>query len=231
MSQTDVLDSPSTTRLYGFSSLFSALGKMWRGTGPALIAIVLNAVVQSLLVYWNAPIGLSFAFVVSFLLSAVVLVYSFAVLARTALNSVDGRVSLSEAMAQTRTVLGGFAVWAVLLVLAVTIAALINPLVAWLLLVLVPFVPLAAADGRTNALAANFKAIKDRFGRWLVTAFFVTLIGIVLFLLTSVNVLFVKGFPASLIGWLGIGLLAWWLLTAWALIYRNTSVGGREDAN
>lgn len=221
MSQADVLDTPSSTRTYGISALLSGLGTMWRGTAPALVAIVLNAVVQSLLVYWNAPIGLNIAFIVSFLLSAVVLVYSFAVLARTALSSVDGRVSLGQAMAQVRATLGGFAVWAVLLIVAVTLALLISPIAAWVLLVLVPFVPLAAADGKGNALGANFHTIRKHFGRWLITALIVTLIGAVLFLLTSVNVLFVKGFPASLIGWLGIGLLAWWLLTAWALVYRK----------
>lgn len=230
MSQTDVLEKTSTVRTYRVSSLLSGLGTMWRGTAPALIAVVVNAVVQSLLIYWNAPIGLNFAYIVSFVLSAVVLVYCFGVLARTALSSVASRVSVGEALSQTNRVIGVFAVWAVLLIVAITATLWISPFAAWVLLVLVPFVPLAAADGRSNAIGANFRAIKDRFGRWLLTAVIITLIGAVLFLLTSVNVLFVKGFPASLIAWLAIGLLAWWLLTAWALVYRNTKVGEVEAA-
>jgi hypothetical protein len=229
MSRTDVVAVESTSQTYGFSALLSALRTMWRASIPALVAIIVNAVVQSLLVYWNVPIGLNAGFVISLVLSAVAIVYCFALLSRSALSAVDGKVSLSQGLAQTREVLGGFTVWAVILIVAVVAALLISPIAAWLLLVVVPFVPLAAADGHGNALVANFRAIKDRFGRWLVTAFFVTLVGLVLFLLTSVDVLFVKGFPASLVAWFGLGLISWWILTAWALVYRNTSVGAAPD--
>jgi hypothetical protein len=35
--------------------------------------------------------------------------------------------------------------------------------------------------------------------------------------------------PAALVSWLGIGVAAWWLLTAWALIWRGTPVGAAAD--
>ena len=218
-------------REYGFSSLFSALGRMWRGTAPALVAIVVNAVVQSLLVYWNAPIGMNFPFIVSLVLSFAALVLGLGLLSRTALDSVSGRVSLGQAVAGTKAALPKIVLWISAVVLIVTLGALVRPLVAWLLISLLAFVPLAAADGKSNALGAAFKAIGERWGRWLVTLIIVSIISLVLFLLTAVNVLFVKGFPASLIAWLVLGLVAWWFLTAWAEIYRSTKVGAASAAS
>ena len=216
-------------REYGFSALFSALGRMWRGTAPALVAIVLNAIVQSLLVYWNAPIGMNFPFIISLVLSFLALVLGLGLLSRTALDSVSGRVGLGQAWAETRAALPTIVLWISVVVLIVTLGALVRPLLAWLLISLLAFVPLAAADGKRNALGAAFKAIGERWGRWLVTLIFVSIISLVLFLLTAVNVLFVKGFPASLIAWLVLGLVAWWFLTAWAEIYRSTKVGGAQS--
>lgn len=220
---TDVQTKPD--REYGFSALLSALGRMWRGTVPALVAIVLNAVVQSVLVYWNAPIGMNLPFIISLVLSFAALVFGLGLLSRTALDSVSGRVGLSQALAGTRAALPTIVLWISVVVLIVTLGAMVRPIVAWLLISLLAFVPLAAADGQRNAMGAAIKAIGERWGRWLVTLIFVAIISLVLFLLTAVNVLFVKGFPASLIAWLVLGLVAWWMLTAWAEIYRSTKVG------
>ena len=60
------------------------------GTVPALIAIVVNTVVQAALVYWNAGIGLNAPFIISSIISAGVLVLCFALLARTSLQAVTG---------------------------------------------------------------------------------------------------------------------------------------------
>lgn len=217
-------------REYGFSALISALGRMWRGTGPALVAILVNAVVQSLLVYWNAAIGMNFAFIISLVLSFLVLVLCAGLLARTALDSVHGKVGLSGAIAGVKAALPSILIWMTFMVVIVTLCALVMPVLAIPLLALLAFVPLAAADGRGNALAANFKALGERWGRWLITAIFVMIISLVLFLLTAVNVLFVKGFPASLITWVVGGIVAWWIFTAWAEIYRSTKVGAANAA-
>lgn len=215
----------ASEREYGFSALFSALGRMWRGTAPALVAIVLNALVQSLLTYWNPSIGLNFGYIVALVLSFAALVFCGGLLARTALGSVQGKVSLGDAMAGTVANLPTIVLWLTVLVVLVTIGTLLHPVVAWLILAVLAFVPLAAADGKANALGVNFKALGERWGRWLLTVVVVLIIAVVIFLLSAVNVLFVKGFPASLISWLAYGLLAWWILTAWAEIYRSTKVG------
>lgn len=217
-------------REYGFSALFSALGRMWRGTAPALVALVLNALVQSLLTYWNPSIGMNFGYIVALLLSFAALVFFGGMLARTALDSVQGKVGVGAAVSGTVANLPTILLWLTVLVILVTIGTLLHPVVAWLILAVFAFLPLAAADGKANALAANFKALGERWGRWLVTVVVVLIIAVVIFLLSAVNVLFVKGFPASLIAWLAYGLLAWWILTAWAEIYRSTKAGRASSA-
>jgi len=217
------IDRPS-----GSPALVTALRRMWGGTGPALVAIVLNAVAQSLLIYWNAGVGMNAPFIVSLVVSAGVLIFTFALLSRTAVAAIDGRVSTRRAMAETRRIVPMFAVWVIGLVVAVTAAIMVNPILGWLIAVVAAFVPIAAADGRANAIGANFRVIRERPVRWLITAILVTLIGAVIYLLSVVNVLFVKGFPASFIAWMAYGFLAWWLLTAWAEIYRSTKVGNES---
>lgn len=215
---------------YGFSALLTGLARMWRGTAPALIVIIVNALVQSVLVFWNAQVGLNAAFIISFIVSFAVLLVSFAVLSRTSLEAVDGKVSLSGAISGTTPVLGTFVLWAFVLFVLVTLGFMIYPflglLVCWLLAFLAP----AAADGQKNAIGANFRALKDRWGRWLITSILLSIGGLIMFLLMAVNVFFIHGFMASLIGWLVLGLVAWWLLTAWSAIYRSTKVGAAGNS-
>lgn len=226
---TRTADSPSPMpdagKSYGFSALISGLAKMWRGTVPALIAIVVNTLVQAVLVYWNAGIGLNFAFIVSVVISAVVLVACFALLARTALEAVSGKVSLAGAVSGTLPILPVFALWAVALFALVIVGFMIYPFVGLLVCWLLAFLAPAAADGRRNAIGANFSALKERWGRWLITSLLLTVGGIIVLVLMAVNVFFITGFAASLIGWFVLGLIAWWLLTAWSAIYRSTRVG------
>ena len=99
---------------------------------------------------------------------------------------------------------------------------LLGLVVCWLLAFLAP----AAADGQRNAIGANFSALKERWGRWLITSLLLTIGGVIMLLLMALNVFFFTGFAASIIGWLVLGLIAWWLLTTWSAIYRSTRVGG-----
>ena len=109
--------------------------------------------------------------------------------------------------------------------------ALVHVGLILLVAALTPFLPLAAMDGHRAAMGTNFRAVGARFGRWLVTSLVLIVAGLVLYLLSAVNTFFVKGTPASVIFWLVIGIVAWWLLTAWALIFRTTPVGAREPAS
>jgi hypothetical protein len=202
---------------------------MWRGFLPVVVIVLLNAVVQASLTFWNPQVSLSFSYAVAFVISAAMLILWLAVLSRTALAAVDSRVSLSDAFASTVPVLGRFTLWVVVQWALILVGFLIFPLVGILVGVLTAFVPLAAADGQANAFGANFRAIRDRPGRWLLSSAIFVLLAVVLLLLSAVNVFFIHGTAAAFIFWMVIGFVACWLLTAFAAIYRSTRVG-RADA-
>jgi hypothetical protein len=216
---------------YGFSALLTGCAKMWHGVLAAMVFIVLNAVIQSVLTWWNPQSGLNAAFIIAFAVSIVSMLVTFAVISRVSLDSISGRVSLGQALSGARAQLVHFALWVVVQWLAITVGLLIYWPLGALVAVLTPFLPLAAIDGRANPIRANFSALKDRWGRWLITAVLIALGYLIWFLLMAVNVFFVKGFPASLIVWLVGGILGWWLLTAWAAIYRSTTVGAVPDGD
>lgn len=221
--------APSTKpKAFGFSALVTGFARMWRGFVPAIAVIVLNAVVQALLTFWNPQVALSFSYVVAFLISAVVLMVWFAVLSRTALGAITGRVSLPLAISGSRGVLARFAAWVAAQWVLILVAFLLVPGLGVIVGIVTAFVPLAAADGQRNPLAANFQAIKDRWGRWLLTSVIVVAMFLVLLLLSAVNVFFITGMMASLIFWLVFGLVALWLLTTYAAIYRSTRVGAES---
>lgn len=212
------------------SILFTGLARMWRGTGAALLVILVNALVQAALIYVNAQVGMNISFIISLLVSAAVLIGSAAVLVNVALRAVDGRVGLKAALSGASSHLPLFALWVIAQWVAIVAVSLLYGPLGILVAVLTVFIPLAAADGRGNALGANFSAIKDRWGHWLITVIILLVIGLIVFLLSAVNVFFIKGTPASFIAWLVMGIGAWWLLTAWASLYRSTRVGQLDDS-
>ena len=219
----DVTQRPAAQ--YGFSALLKAIPTMGRATAPALALIVVNAIVQSLLMYLNAPSGFSAGFLVSFAISTASALALYGVLASGALEAVDGTASWASVLGRAIRNAAPFTLWVALQWVAIVAVSLIHPALIALVAVLTPFLPLAAMDGRANAIVCNFQAMGSRFGRWLLTTLVLLVAGAVLFLLTVANTLFVKGTPASAIFWLVIGVVAWWVLTAWALLYRSTPVG------
>lgn len=206
---------------YRFSAIGSALRVMWRAGSAAVPFIALNAAVQSGLMYLDTLSGLSAAFLAAFAASALSALVLYAVLAASALEAVDGTASFGSVLARARRTAAGFAVWALAQWALVLVAALIHPALIVVVAAATPFLPLAASDARGSALAANFRAIGSRTGRWLLTTVILTVAAAVLFLLAAANTFFVKGTPAAAIFWLVIPVLAWWLLTAWALVYRQ----------
>jgi hypothetical protein len=192
---------------------------MWGTAGPALLAIVANAVVQAGLTYVDAQSGFTLAFLLSLIVSAVAALSLYAVLAACALQSVGPPGP--SVMTRVRQNFGTFSVWVLFQWFLVLVAAIIHPFAVLLVAVLTPFLAIAAMDGERNALGANFRALGRHLGRWLVTSVILLIAGVVLYLLAAVNTFFVKGTPASLFFWLAIGVVAWWLLTAWTLVYRK----------
>lgn len=216
---------------YRISAILSGLAAMWRAAGPALLAIVINAAIQAALMYLDVQSGFSIGFLASFVVSAAAAMALYAVLTAAALESVDGTASFASVLARSRRHILLFAVWTIVQWTLIVMVALVHVGLILLVAALTPFLPLAAMDGHRAAMVSNFRAVGARFGRWLVTCLVLIVAGLVLYLLSAVNTFFVKGTPASVIFWLVIGIVAWWLLTAWALIFRATPVGAREPAS
>lgn len=212
---TDVAQTPAS---YRFSALLRALLVMWRTSGPALAVILINTVVQGFLIWLNTQSGFSFAFFVAWLVSAVSVMALYAVLTSCALSAVDrdGTSVLGRVKANS----GPFVGWALLQWVLVLLVTMIQPLLVLLVAALTPFLPIAAMDGRRNAIGVNFATLGRRVMRWFITTLILLVAGFVYFLLTAVNVFFIKGTPAAVFFWLVIGLIAWWTLTAWTLVYR-----------
>lgn len=208
-------------RQYGFSVLVTGLVRMWRAWLPAVVWIVLNAVVQAGLVSSDPVAGFDWAFLAQAFASAVFLLLTGAALSAGALQSVTGPASFGSVMAQLRANFGLFAGWVVLQTIVVSIGYALWSFPGPILWLLTAFVPLAAIDGQRNALAANFAAIGSHPFRWLLTGAVIGLLGVVGFLLGAVNTFFVGGSFASLVANLVGGLFAWWFLTAWACLYLS----------
>lgn len=211
---------------YRISALFAGLRVMWTATLPALVFIVLNAAVQAALTYLDVQSGFSPVFLVNVVVSALFVLLLYAVLTAGALQAVDRSAGFAAVFARIRHHWLSFTAWTLAQWLLILGAAVVHPALVLLVAALTPFLPLAAMDGQRNAIGANFRVIGRRFGRWLVTVVLLLIAGVLLYVLAAVNTFFVKGTPASAIFWVVIGLIAWWLLTAWALVYRSA----RPDA-
>lgn len=207
-----------TKASYRFSALLKAAGVMWKVAGVAFAAILVNMVVQAFLTWLDFQSGFNFGFLIVFLISAVSALGLYAVLSSAALGAVDGDRSVVTERVKANA--GNFVLWALVQWALILLATLLHPGLAILVAALTPFLPLAAIEGQKNALGANFRALGKKFGRWLLTSVILAVAAIVFFLLAAVNTFFVQGTPASVFFWLVMGVIAWWLLTAWALVYR-----------
>ena len=210
---------------YHLSAILAGLRVMWRGSSAALPVIAANAAVQTGLMYLDTLSGFSAAFLAAFAVSAASALVLYSVLAAGALAAVDGDAAAGSVVARARRNAPAFTGWAIVQWALVLLAALIHPALVLVVAAATPFLPLAASDGRGNAMAWNFRAIGGRAGRWLLTTAVLAVAAVVLYLLSAVNTFFVKGTPAAAIFWLVMGVVAWWLLTAWALIYRQAVPG------
>lgn len=220
--------APATgqAKFFGFSVLVSGVGRFFRAFVPFAIVIIVNAIIQALLVLPNYTVGLSAGFIATCIVSAVVMIVSFALLNAAALDAATpGRVSIGQAFATCRAHFWLFLLWAVIEYLLVLIGMILYTYPALLVLLLTPFVTLAAMDGKRNAIGANFRAIGARPGRWLITTLILGVILIVSYLLLAVNGFFIAGFLGSIIAWLYKGVFASWVLASYAALYRSTKVG------
>lgn len=219
--------APSTApaRPYGWSVLASACARWWRGTWVLLVVIIVNALIQAGLVAGEPVLGSEPLAALLALVSFVVLLVAAALVINTALLATTCRVGLKAAIAKTRLHFWLFCIWAVIWLIVVTIGMMFHTWPGVLIAAVTPFVCIAAADGRRNAIVANFRAIGSRLGRYLVTLIISGLILLVFHLLATANSFFVGGAAAAFVLWVGLGLVGSWLAVGWSLLYRATKVG------
>lgn len=240
MTATDVRpDSAATKPLYyRYSVLLTAISRFFRGFIPFAAVIVFNAIVQMVLIWifdpipgWNAP------FIIATIISFVVLLWAFHALNVTALAVATGKTHLREVAKSGKNWLA-FSLWSVAIYVLVLIGMIVGTMIAgaWLalaVLAILPFVPMAAADGNQNPVVTNFKIIGERSLRYVVTAVILGALIVIHNLMKVADGFFIGGNLGSVILWLFWGVIAAWYLSALALIYRSTNAGtnNRQSSN
>ena len=222
----EAVTAPEKPLNYRFSVLFTAFARFFRGFLLFVVIILVNAAIQTALVGFFDPVpGLSAVFIITVLISFVVLVASFYFLNITALTVATQKPKFATVFRRSAGQWGRFVLWSVVMYLLVLLGLIVNTYLGLAVLLVLPFVTLAAADDQRNPLAINFRVIGGRAVRYIITAVILGIILIISNLLTSVNGFFIGGWLGALITWLYWGLLASWYLTALALIYRSTRAG------
>lgn len=211
----------TTPTTYRWTALGSALLRMWRGWSVIVPVVIVNAALQALLVWPDVTPAWDLTTIALALASAVVFGLALAFVTATALRVPDGRVTWPAAWTVVRARWLAFAAWSAGLLVALVVAAAVNPLVCVLVVVLTPFVLLAALDERGNALVTDLRTIGRRFWRWLLTAAIVGVVLVIGSALAGVTQFFLRGGFGAAVVWIVAGLVLAWFTVAWGLIYRS----------
>jgi hypothetical protein len=214
---------------YRYSVLITAIGRFFRGFIPFAAVIVFNAIVQMVLIWifdplpgWNAP------FIITTVISFVVLLWAFHALNVTALAVATGKTDVSTVAKSGKNWLT-FSLWSVAVYFLVLLGMIVNSWLPLVVLAILPFVPMAAADGKRNPIVTNFKVIGERWLRYVITAIILGALLVFSTLMSAVNGFFIGGNLGSVIVWLFWGVTAAWYLNALALIYRSTNTGAENE--
>lgn len=215
--------TPPAPSLYRVSVLATGFGRMWRAWTIVIPVIVVNAAVQGLLLLPGGLPYLTVPFIVVALLSLVVLVLSFTLVATAMLGATTGRVGWAD----VTTGLGRryllVLAWAAGLLVVVLIGVSLYVVPGLIVIALTPYLLLAVVDGQRNPIAVNFRTIGARWGRWAITVIVMGVLCFGIWFLSVADGFFVTGAPGAIVGWLAIGLIAAWFTCAWALVYRSVN--------
>ena len=209
--------------LYRVSVLATGFARMWRAWRVLLPVVIVNAVVQGILLLSGVLPYLTIVFVLTALLSFVILVASFGLIAAAMLQAVEGPVSAGAAIDTLRARTWPLLAWSLGLVLVAIAGFALYVVPGFIVLALTPYLLLAVVDGKRNPLAVNFRTIGARWGRWLITVVLMGVICFVMWFLSALDGFFVTGAPGAMIAWLVLGLVSAWFTCAWALIYRSVN--------
>jgi hypothetical protein len=210
-------------RTYRISAMASGLVRMWRGWSVIVPVVIVNALLQALLVWPDATPMIDSSAILYAVVSGLVFLASYGLVAATALHVADGRVGWRQAAGVLRQHGPRVTLWAVGLGLVAALGFAVYTVPGLVVLALTPFLLLAALDGQRNPLAANFRTIGRRFWRWLGTTIITGVVVIVGALGSGLFTFFTRGSFASLVVWFVAGLVLAWFTTAWALIYRSAA--------
>ena len=209
--------------LYRVSVLATGFARMWRAWRVVVPVVIVNALAQGLLLLPGALPYLTIVFVLTALLSFVLLVASFGLIAAAMLQATEGPVSASAAVDTLRARILPLLVWSLGLVLVAIVGFALYVAPGFIVLALTPYLLLAVIDGKRNPLDVNFRTIGARWGRWLITVVLMGVICFVVWFLSALDGFFVTGAPGAIIAWLVLGLVSAWFVCAWALVYRSVN--------
>jgi hypothetical protein len=209
--------------LYRVSVLATGLARMWRAWRVLFPVVVVNALVQGILLLSGVLPYLTIIFVLTALLSFVILVASFGLIAAAMLQAVEGPVSAGAAIDTLRERTWPLLAWSLGLVLVAIAGFALYVVPGFVILALTPYLLLAVIDGQRNPIAVNFRTIGARWGRWLITVLVMGVICFVMWFLAALDGFFVTGAPGAIIAWLALGLVSAWFTCAWALVYRSVN--------
>lgn len=217
--------STTPTDLYRFSVLMTASVRMWRAWRIVLPVVIVNSLAQAALQSLGVLPYLTLSFIVTSLLSFLILATAFGAVAVAMLQAVQGPVSARSMWSRFQARWLPLVAWSIALVLAATLGFALYVLPGLVIIAIFPYVLLAVLDGRTRPLSVNFRTIRARWGRWLVTIVAMAVICLVLWLLALLDTFFVGGVLGAFIEWIVVGFFASWFVCAWALIYRSVNPG------
>ncbi len=214
-------------KMYGRSVLATASVRYWRAAWIFLVVVLVNTAIQTALVASNPVPNLRIGFILWGLLSYLVLLIALVVIVTAGLAVSDAAPSLGQLARSVREHKWRVLVWTVLWTFCALIGFAVYTVPGLVVLLLTPFVVIAAADGQRNPLAANFSAIGARPGRYLVTVVVSAFFLVLLYLFAAFVGFFLGDLAGPAAFWFGSGIVGSWMITGWCLLYRSTPVGAR----
>ena len=212
-------------KLYGVSAFASALLRMWRAWRIILPVVIVNAVLQAVLVLPGLRPYLTIGFALTSVVSFVLLAVSFGLVAMAMLQAAQGPVRPRDVFLGFRARAVPIVLWALVLVLVITLGFALYVVPGFIVMAITPYLLLAVADGRRDPVRTNFRTIGARWGRWIATLVACAVVLLLLWLAMALDGFFIGGPGGVLIAWLGLGVVASWLVCTWALIYRSVNSG------
>jgi hypothetical protein len=201
-----------------------AAARTWRVVLPV---VVVAAAAQALLIVPDAVPGESAAATILAVVSLVVVAIELVLVVAAVLESVDGPVRWPAVLTRSRRRGWVVALWFLGWLVAVSVGLALWFVPGVVVVLVTPYLFLAAMDRGGNALAADLAAIRARIGRWLVTSIVTGVLIGGAWLGAVLGGFFVPGPASAFVVWLWFGLLGSWLLATWAVVYRSTPPGVR----